>query len=128
MPSLWWLAYVNRAVPMLPETEAAVLTEPCNLADKSCDLADIACPSPTCPGRTTNTPGRFSTINIGPCVRPICSASSRARVSATPPAGYGTTILMVTADCGHAQWSADATTLTATAMMQASFLIAPSTR
>jgi len=31
-------------------------------------------------------------------------------------------------DCDHAQWPADATTLTATAMVQASFLIAPPTR
>jgi hypothetical protein len=26
---------------MVPQTEAAVLTEPCNLADKACNLADI---------------------------------------------------------------------------------------
>src|SRR5579872_3076674 len=40
-------------------------------------------------------PGRFSTTTVGPPVRPTCSATTRARKSAAPPAANGTMILMV---------------------------------
>ena len=44
---------------------------------------------------TPPAPGRFSITIAGPCARPICSASRRAKMSALPPGGYGTTILIV---------------------------------
>src|SRR6516162_9131267 len=64
---------------------------------------------------TAPAPGRSSITIAGPCARPICSASRRARVSATPPAANGTTILMVLDVCDHAEWPDRLTKMTATA-------------
>src|SRR5262249_9256234 len=51
---------------------------------------------------TALAPGRFSVNKVTPSVRLICSPRIRARMSAVPPAGYGTTILTVLAVCEHA--------------------------
>src|SRR5207302_380117 len=51
---------------------------------------------------------RFSTSTVGPCALLICSPRSRARISALPPAGNGTTILMVRAACDQASWPVSA--------------------
>src|SRR5215472_12774116 len=51
---------------------------------------------------TALAPGRFSVNKVTPLVRLICSPRIRARMSAVPPAGYGTTILTVLAVCDHA--------------------------
>src|SRR5215510_12968506 len=48
-------------------------------------------------------PGRFSIIIVTPWVRPICSPSRRAMMSAVPPGGYGLTILTVPV-CEIALW------------------------
>src|SRR5262249_47577968 len=48
---------------------------------------------------TALAPGRFSVNKVTPSVRLICSPRIRARMSAVPPAGYGTTILTVLAVC-----------------------------
>src|SRR5262245_39717857 len=51
---------------------------------------------------TALAPGRFSVNKVTPSVRLMWSARIRARMSAVPPAGYGTTILTVLAVCDHA--------------------------
>src|SRR5262245_16291133 len=51
---------------------------------------------------TALAPGRFSVNKVTPSVRLICSARIRARMSAVPPAGYGTTSLTVLAVCDDA--------------------------
>src|SRR5215472_1882779 len=51
---------------------------------------------------TALAPGRFSVNKVTPSVRLICSPRMRARMSAVPPAGYGTTILTVLAVCDDA--------------------------
>src|SRR6516162_7844966 len=64
---------------------------------------------------TASAPGRSSITIAGPCARPICSASWRARVSPTPPAANGTTTLMILDVCDHAEWPDRLTKVTATA-------------
>jgi hypothetical protein len=48
-------------------------------------------------------PGRFSTITVTPCARPMCSAIRRARTSLPPPGGAATTTLIGFVACGHAR-------------------------
>jgi len=51
---------------------------------------------------TVPAPGRFSTTAVTFWARPICSASTRATMSAPPPAARGTTIFKVRAVCASA--------------------------
>src|SRR5262245_39064309 len=44
-------------------------------------------------------PGRFSVTTVAPLILPTCSPSSRAKISALPPAGNGTTMRMVRPAC-----------------------------
>src|SRR5258708_32282091 len=55
-------------------------------------------------------PGRVSIRNAWPCLRPISSATRRARRSLTPPGGFGTTILIVFGVCDQALSGAAAAT------------------
>jgi hypothetical protein len=54
-------------------------------AERATASAPIAVPAP----------GRFSTIIVTGRIRPICSATTRAKISVPPPGWNGTTILMV---------------------------------
>src|SRR5262249_29202780 len=56
-------------------------------------------------------PGRVSTTNAWPCLRPISSATRRATRSLTPPGGFGTTNLIGLGVCGQA--ASDITTAAA---------------
>src|SRR5262249_845387 len=47
--SLWRLAHGSRAVPMLPQTEVPVLTEPCNFAEKALIWVKFISSSPPYP-------------------------------------------------------------------------------
>src|SRR5712692_2215842 len=47
-------------------------------------------------------PGRVSIRNVWPCLRPISSATRRARRSLTPPGGFGTTNLIGLCVCDQA--------------------------